>query len=105
MERKLRWELEDMAEIRDEVGRMVCLGTATMNTEEQRRWQEVIDATFATHPSISAKPSTNINSKPGHIQSTATETRKVLPVSKQRHLLFGGRGEDDGGDIYSLAGN
>merc|ERR1719272_473814 len=55
-DRKLRWELTDMAEIRDEVERMVLLGTTTMCSEEQRRWQHLIDATFAAAPIAAPAP-------------------------------------------------
>jgi hypothetical protein len=97
LDRKLRWELSDVAEIRDEVTRMVSLGTSTMSSEEQRRWQQLIDATFAA-------PASGPKVSPAVRPQAPTDARAQLPSSKGPCLLFGGRREDDGGDVYSLAG-
>jgi hypothetical protein len=114
-DRKLQWEIGDIAQIRNEVERMVLLGTATMAAEDQQRWQQVVDATFATPPSISM-PSAVRQSVAAPTASNAAggaSATSVFPVaggqlqkpsSSKIKPLFSGRGEDDGGDIYSLAG-
>jgi len=95
LDRKLRWELSDIAEIRDEVEKMVQLGTATMSAEDQLRWQQVVDAAFAAPidaslPVIGAQPPAGPQARPA---SSATS-----------RPLFCSRGEDDGGQAYSLQG-
>lgn len=105
-DRKLRWELEDIAEVRGEVERMVLLGTATMSSEEQMRWQQMIDATFAPPPlavpvASSAAAPTSSRSGTG---ATAIPSAAQSSASSKSKPLFGGRHEDNEGDIYNLIG-
>jgi len=113
LERKLRFELGDIGEIRDEVERMVLLGTATMSSEDQKRWQQMIDATFAK-PIVSARAAqasagssivgTNSVAPLGHAQTSPVEPPRAQPAATK--LLFGGHRaqEDDGGHFYALPG-
>lgn len=97
-DRKLKWELMDIAEIRDEVEKMVSLGTATMNEEEQFRWQQLIDATFASADSTAA-PAAAPPASSAAASSNATVAQAPPPAKKQR-ILFSGRNEDDASNIY-----
>jgi hypothetical protein len=107
LERKLGFELEDMALIRDEVERMVHLGTSTMTEEDQLRWKQLVGAAFACAPPATATQKQAVHraiAQPGlSISTSHVPVEVVTPAAGRR--LFGGRKDDEGGQLYALAGN
>mmetsp|Transcript_98761 Transcript_98761/g.171127 ORF Transcript_98761/g.171127 Transcript_98761/m.171127 type:complete len:1125 (-) Transcript_98761:50-3424(-) len=102
-ERRLRWELEDMAEIGDEVERIVHLGTTTMSEEDLRRWRKVIGAGSA--PSRPPTEQAAGSRTSGTVSATSTMPGSTTVAHRGGgRRLCGGRGEDDGGHLYTLAG-
>jgi len=103
--RKLRWEIEDIAEIRGEVERMISFGMSTMSEDDQKRWRDLVGAAFVHVPSVTTAhlprvPEENATDPIISQHAAAVEASTTL-INGRR--LFGGRADDDGTDLYTLA--